>query len=100
MPWLAIPFDVNLQKRLSDRYQVDQIPSLIPLSSNGISINEDLIGIIEDYGTEAFPFTRDKIEELKVIDKAKREGGNLQELLAHEGRNYLISKDGKQVTIL
>lgn len=99
MPWLAVPFDVNLHKRLSDMYHVDRIPSLIPLSSDGIGIEEDLIGLIEDYGAEAFPFTRKRREELKAIDDAKREGGKIEELLAHQGRNYLMSRDGREVYI-
>lgn len=97
MPWLTLPFDLNLHRQLRDKFHVDRIPSLIPLSSDGISIEEDLVGLIEDYGAEAFPFTRERREELKAIDKAKREGGKLEQLLAHEGRNYLISRDGIQV---
>lgn len=99
MPWLAVPFDVNLHKRLSDMYHVDRIPSLIPLSSDGIGIEEDLIGLIEDYGAEAFPFTRKRREELKAIDDAKREGGKIEELLAHQGRNYLMSRDGREISV-
>lgn len=99
MPWLAVPFDVNLHKRLSDMYHVDRIPSLIPLSSDGIAIEEDLIGLIEDYGAEAFPFTRKRREELKAIDDAKREGGKIEELLAHQGRNYLMSRDGREISV-
>ncbi|KAL6212618.1 hypothetical protein ACLB2K_017836 [Fragaria x ananassa] len=99
MPWLAVPFDVNLHKRLSDIYHVDRIPSLVPLSSDRISIEEDLIGFIEDYGAEAFPFTRKRREELKAIDDAKREGGKVEELLAHQGRNYLMSRDGIEISV-
>ncbi|XP_062022094.1 probable nucleoredoxin 3 [Rosa rugosa] len=99
MPWLVVPFDVNLHKRLSDIYHVDRIPSLVPLSSDGISIEEDLIGLIEDYGAEAFPFTRKRREELRAIDDAKRDGGKLEELLAHQGRNFLMSRDGREISV-
>ncbi|XP_062078530.1 probable nucleoredoxin 3 [Humulus lupulus] len=99
MPWLAVPFELNLHRRLSEKFNVDRIPSLIPLSSDGVSIEEDLIGLIEDYGAEAFPFTRERREELKAIDKAKRQGGKLELLLAHEERNYLISRDGTQTEV-
>lgn len=100
MPWLTIPFDANLHKRLSDLYHVDRIPSLISLSSDGISVEEDLVGLIEDYGAEAFPFTKNRREELKAADEAKREGGKLEELLAHQGRNYVMSSDGREVVFL
>lgn len=94
---MAVPFDINLHKRLSDKYHADRIPSLVPLSSDGIAIEEDLIGLIEEYGAEAFPFTRERREKLKAVDKEKREGGKLEELLAHEGRKFMVCRDGKQV---
>ncbi|XP_057434631.1 probable nucleoredoxin 3 [Lotus japonicus] len=99
MPWLAVPFDVNLHRRLIDRYQVDQIPSFIPLYSEDLIVEKNLIECIEDYGADAFPFTRKRHEELKAIDKRKREEANLEELLAHEGRDFLISGDDRKVPV-
>ncbi|TKY58246.1 nucleoredoxin 3 [Spatholobus suberectus] len=99
MPWLAVPFDANLHRRLIDRCGVDRIPSFIPLCSDGITVEEDLIGYIEDYGADAFPFTRKRREELKAIDKRKREETNLEELLTHEGRNFLMSGDDRKVHV-
>ncbi|XP_027333422.1 probable nucleoredoxin 3 [Abrus precatorius] len=99
MPWLAVPFDANLHRRLIDRYGVKRIPSFIPLSSVGIRVEEDLIGYIEDYGVDAFPFTRNRCEELKAIDERKRNEANLEELLTHEGRNFLISGDDRKVHV-
>jgi len=97
MTWLAVPFDVNLHRRLIDRYRVDRIPSFVPLCSDAITVEEDLIGCIEDYGADAFPFTRKRHQELKAMDERKREEANLEELLAHEGRNFLISGDDRKV---
>lgn len=97
MPWLAVPFDVNLHRRLIDRYRVDRIPSFIPLCSDAITVEEDLIGCIEDYGADAFPFTRKRHEELKAMDKRKLEEANLEELLGHEERHFLISGDDRKV---
>ncbi|KAK7320751.1 hypothetical protein VNO77_30518 [Canavalia gladiata] len=99
MPWLAVPFEANLHRRLIDRYEVDRIPSLIPLCSDGITVEEDLLGYIEDYGADAFPFTRKRLEELKAIDQRKREEASLEELLTHEGRNFLISGDDRKLDI-
>lgn len=97
MPWLAAPFDVNLSRRLSKRYHVKHLPSLIALNCDETSIEEDLVGLIEDYGAEAFPFTRSRREELKAADTAKLEGGKLEDLLAHKGRSHLIAMDGRKV---
>ncbi|XVF10367.1 hypothetical protein REPUB_Repub07fG0176600 [Reevesia pubescens] len=95
MPWVAVPFNVNLHKKLRERFHVVRIPSLIPLNSDGqYSIDEDLVELIEDYGEDAFPFTRKRREELKAIDDSKRQGGKIDQLLAHQGRNYLVSRDG------
>ncbi|XP_028802262.1 probable nucleoredoxin 3 [Neltuma alba] len=99
MPWLAVPFDANLHRRLINRYQVHRIPSFVPLCSDGITNEEDMIGCIEDYGAEAFPFTNKRLQELKAIDQRKREEANLEELLAHAGRNFLISGDDGKVPI-
>jgi nucleoredoxin len=57
-----------------------------------------MIEWIEDYGADAFPFTRKRREELKAIDKSKREEVNIEELLTHEGCNFLISGDDKKVS--
>lgn len=99
MPWLAVPFDAVLHRQLSNRYRVDRIPSLIPLASDEILIEEDLIGLIEDYGPEAFPFTRKRREELKAIDDSKRQGGKLEDLLTLEDRNYLLSRDHGKIIV-
>ncbi|KAK3000980.1 hypothetical protein RJ639_020941, partial [Escallonia herrerae] len=85
MPWLAVPFDVKLQQRLSKLYHVRHLPSLVTLNQ------EDAVGLIQEYGADAFPFTKKRKEELKAIDEAKRQGGKLDELLARGGRDYLVS---------
>ncbi|CAI9295829.1 unnamed protein product [Lactuca saligna] len=59
MPWLVVPFDVNLQKKL------------------------DSVGLIKDYGPDAFPFTKKKQEELKALDEAKRQEGKLEHLFTN-----------------
>ncbi|KAF2282766.1 hypothetical protein GH714_043136 [Hevea brasiliensis] len=55
IPWLAVPFDVELNRKLSEIYGINRIPSFVSLASDEISIEEDLIGLIEDYGSKHFP---------------------------------------------
>lgn len=98
MPWLAAPYDTELQKQLCDEYHVDRIPSFVPLCGDGISKQDDLIGFIEDYGAEAFPFTRKRRQELKAMDRAKRVEGRLEDLLGNKGLNYVISRHGGKVS--
>lgn len=98
MPWLAVPFDIKLNRSLINRYRVDRIPSFIPLCSEDVlTVDENLIEWIEDYGADAFPFTRKRYQELKDIDKRKCEEVELENLLAREGRNSLISGDNRKV---
>ncbi|KAK6912390.1 Thioredoxin-like fold [Dillenia turbinata] len=99
MPWLAIPFDMNLHRRLRDFYQIDRIPSLVPLGLDGRSIDEDAVGLIEDYGADSFPFTKKRKEELIALDNSKRQGRKLEELLAYDERNYVISRDNKKILV-
>ncbi|XVF51264.1 hypothetical protein PTKIN_Ptkin04bG0171000 [Pterospermum kingtungense] len=100
MSWLAVPFNVNLHKKLRERFQVARIPLLVTFNPNGQSVeDEDLIGLIEDYGEEAFPFTRKRREELKAIDDSKRQGGKIDQLLAHQGRDYVVSRDGGKILV-
>ncbi|KAB2619215.1 nucleoredoxin 3 [Pyrus ussuriensis x Pyrus communis] len=71
---------------MSDMYRIDRILSLISLRSDGISIEEDLVGLIEDNGAD-----------LRAADEAKHEGGKLEELLTHQGRNHVLSSDGREL---
>ncbi|XP_022131591.1 probable nucleoredoxin 3 isoform X2 [Momordica charantia] len=99
VPWLAVPFDVELRKLLCGKYHVDRIPSFVPLCGDEISKQNDMIGFIEDYGAEAFPFTRKRRQELKSVDCAKREEGRLEELLGNRGHNYVISRHGGKTPV-
>ncbi|KAJ4962492.1 hypothetical protein NE237_022431 [Protea cynaroides] len=98
MPWLAVPFDINIRRRLCDRYRVDRIPLLIPLGPNGES-DEDAVELIEDYGVDAFPFSRERREELRAVDKMKQQGGKLEDLLVNGPRDYILSGDGRKVLV-
>ncbi|PIA43982.1 hypothetical protein AQUCO_01800209v1 [Aquilegia coerulea] len=99
MPWLAVPFNVNTQRHLCNTYHVNCIPSLIPLGSNGRSVEEDAVALIEDYGIDAFPFTRERKEELKSFDNTKRNGGNIEDLLVYGQRDYVIAADGEKTLV-
>ncbi|KAK8686107.1 hypothetical protein V6N13_125134 [Hibiscus sabdariffa] len=99
MPWIAVPFNVNLHKKLCERFRVVRIPSLVPLNLDGQSVEEDIIGLIEDYGEDAFPFTRKRREELKALDDSKRQGGKIDQLLARPGRDYVVASNGGKILV-
>ncbi|XP_010913793.1 probable nucleoredoxin 3 [Elaeis guineensis] len=99
MPWLAVPFDVNIRKQLSGRLLIEHIPSLIPLAPDGRTKKEDAVQLVEDFGPDAFPFGVERRKELEAVDEAKRHGGKLEELLGCNGRDYVISSDGAKIPI-
>ncbi|GAB2276097.1 hypothetical protein Dimus_010838 [Dionaea muscipula] len=99
MSWLAVPFNVNLHKKLGDRFMVPHIPMLIPLCSDGNSVEENAVDMIQEYGSDAFPFTQKRRQELKAMDDQKRQGAILEELLACEKRNHLLSRDRNKVSV-
>lgn len=99
MPWLAVPFRVSLRNKLREKYKIARIPSLLPLCPDELSVDDDVIGLVEDYGPEAFPFTKKRREELKAIDDAKCVGGQLEKLLTHESRDFVVSRDGSKVQV-
>lgn len=100
MPWLAVPFDIDMRKRLSGRLFIEHIPSLIPLASDGRTVKEDAVQLVEDFGPDAFPFGVERRKELEAMDEAKRRGGKLEELLGCRGRDYVISRDGAKVKLI
>ncbi|KAG9449325.1 hypothetical protein H6P81_009290 [Aristolochia fimbriata] len=100
MPWLVLPFDPRISRRLCEHYKVAHIPSLILWSSDSNAVEEDVVGFVEDYGVDAFPFTRKRREQLEAMDEALRIGaGSLQALLGSPERDYLISGEGKKIPI-
>ncbi|KAF3778864.1 putative nucleoredoxin 3, partial [Nymphaea thermarum] len=98
MPWLALPFDEGLRRRICSQYKVDHIPALIPLDCNVKTIVADAVQLIEDYGVDAFPFTFERREKLKAIDE-ERKGCTLQALLVSDRVNHLYSNNGIQVPL-
>ncbi|XP_021731531.1 probable nucleoredoxin 3 [Chenopodium quinoa] len=99
MPWLAVPFNLNLCTRLTRLFNINLIPALIPLNVNGNIVEDNVVSLVEDYGADAFPFTRERKDELRAMDERKRRGGRIEELLAHAGRDYLISRNGEKILV-
>lgn len=99
MPWLAIPFNLDICKRLTRRFNVNHLPALIPLGLDGKCVEEDAVSLVEDYDADAFPFNMEKRDKLRVIDERKRRGGKIEDLLTHEGRDYIVSRDGIKIPV-
>ncbi|XP_027355338.1 probable nucleoredoxin 2 [Abrus precatorius] len=95
MPWLAIPFsDLETKKALNRKYDVEGIPCLIflqPDDNKEDGTVRDGVELIYRYGIQAYPFSKERLEQLQKEDKAKLENQNLTNLLANRDRDYVLS---------
>ncbi|TYI97112.1 hypothetical protein E1A91_D01G121100v1 [Gossypium mustelinum] len=92
MPWLSIPFsDLETKKALNRKFEVEGIPYLIILQPDGSTLH-DGVELIYRYGIEAFPFTEEKLEELRREERIKHESQTLTNLLTNPGRDYLLDQ--------
>ncbi|KAJ9708913.1 hypothetical protein PVL29_000756 [Vitis rotundifolia] len=100
MPWLAIPFsDSDARDQLNKLFKVMGIPNLVMLDESGKVLSEDGVEIIQEYGVEAYPFTPEKIKEIKEKEETARKEQSLRSILVSQSRDYVISTDGKKVPV-
>lgn len=101
MPWLAIPFsDSGAKDKLNELFSVMGIPTLVMLDESGKVSTEDGVEIITEYGVDAYPFTPEKIIELKDMEEQARKEQSLGYLLVSKSRDYVISADEKKVSFI
>lgn len=101
MPWLAIPFsDSDTRNRLDELFHVNGIPHLALLDETGKVVAEDGVDIIREYGPEAFPFTSERIQELKDQEEEAKRNQSLRSILGSRSRDFVISSDGKNVKLV
>ncbi|XP_010923905.1 probable nucleoredoxin 2 [Elaeis guineensis] len=92
MPWPAIPFsDLQSRRSLTQRFQIEGIPSLIIINSKGELIRTDGVELINRYECRAFPFTSEKMAELEADEEAKHASQTLEKLLSLNGRDCVIN---------
>jgi len=101
MPWLAIPYeDDKARDSLTKQFKIDGIPSLLIFNGSGDVISEEGTELIGEYEKEGFPWTTERIEQLKQERIDKLNSMSLQDLLGSPGRDYVVSStSGDQVPI-
>ncbi|KAJ1376938.1 Thioredoxin-like fold [Sesbania bispinosa] len=107
MPWLAIPFsDLETKKALNRKYDVEGIPCLIMLQPSEESNKDqdttlrDGVELIYRYGIQAYPFSKEKLEQLREAEREKRDNQTLANLLTNRHRDYVLGHAGlKQVPV-
>lgn len=100
MPWLAIPFaDEEARDRLDELFEVRGIPHLVILDGNGKVVSDEGVEIIREYGTEAYPFTAERIKEMKEQEEAARREQTLKSVLVSPSRDFVISANRNKVPV-
>ncbi|KMT07243.1 hypothetical protein BVRB_6g148760 [Beta vulgaris subsp. vulgaris] len=100
MPWLAIPIsDEATIKSLGEKFSVMGIPHLVILNKDGKVSTDEGVKVVKEHEAEAYPFTPDRINQLKEEEEAAKRNQSLTNLLAHGPRDYVISNDEKKVPI-
>lgn len=106
MPWPAIPFsDLETKIALNRKFEIEGIPCLIILQPRDnkdetMTLHEG-VEVVYRYGVDAFPFTKERMEELKEEDRQKEENQTLFTLLINDNRDYLLGHPvPKQVPVV
>ncbi|XVE85082.1 hypothetical protein DITRI_Ditri17bG0063700 [Diplodiscus trichospermus] len=100
MPWLAIPFsDSETRTRLDVSFKGMGIPHLVLLDENGRVSTDDGVRIIREYGEEGYPFTPEKIQELKDLEEKARAEQSIETILVSRSRDFVVTADGNKVPV-
>ncbi|XP_074279120.1 putative nucleoredoxin 2 [Silene latifolia] len=93
MPWLSVPFsDLETRRSLSRIFDVEAIPCLVIFQPNNNDVEvHDGVELIYRYGTQSFPFTKERLDELLKEEREKEEKQTIVNLLANRARDYLLS---------
>ncbi|KAL7255851.1 hypothetical protein ACSBR1_009897 [Camellia fascicularis] len=102
MPWLAIPFsDSECLKNLQELFAVidNGIPYLVILDEKGKVLTDKGVEIILDFGAEGYPFTLERIKEMKEKEEEAKKNQSLKYLLVTPSRHFVISNDERKVPV-
>ncbi|KAH9625461.1 hypothetical protein KSS87_008124 [Heliosperma pusillum] len=92
MPWFSVPFtDLETRRSLSRIFDVEGIPCLVIFQPTNDVVIHDGVDLIYRYGTQSFPFTKERLDELLKEEKEKEEKQTIVNLLTNQARDYLLS---------
>ena len=97
MPWLALPLKDEKCKELIRYFELSEIPTLVIIGQDGKTLQPNAVELVEEHGSDAYPFTPEQLEKLAEIQKAKLESQTLESLLVHGENDFVIEKSGAQV---
>lgn len=99
MPWLAIPYsDSETRDRLDELFGVRGIPHLVIIGENG-KVSPDGVEVVQEHGAEGYPFSPERIKEIKEVEDEARRNQTLKTVLVSRSRDYVLAGDGKKVPV-
>uniref|UniRef100_A0A803L0K3 protein-disulfide reductase n=1 Tax=Chenopodium quinoa TaxID=63459 RepID=A0A803L0K3_CHEQI len=100
MSWLAVPIsDKDTKKSLGEKFSVMGIPHLVILDKDGKVSTSEGVELVMEHGAQAYPFTQERINQLKEEEEAAKRNQNLKTLLENGSRDFVISSDDKKVSV-
>lgn len=100
MPWLAVPYsELETRKSLKDLFKVRGIPHLVILDEAGRVSTEQGVSVVYDYGVNGYPFTPEKLNDLREEEERAKKDQSITSVLVHGSRDFVISNDEKKVPI-
>ena len=100
MPWLAVPHsDTKTREALDGCFKVSGIPHLVFLDESGKVLTDSGVMIIGEYGSEGYPFTPERVKEIKDQEEEARKNQSLRTILESPSRNYVITANGDKVSL-
>ncbi|KAK9707390.1 hypothetical protein RND81_07G194500 [Saponaria officinalis] len=100
MPWLAVPFsDFSSIKSIKEKFTFRGIPHLVFLNGDGNISTEEGVKLVKEHQVEAYPFSSERVSELKEAEEEARRNQSLTSLLVSGSRDYVISSDGRKIPV-
>jgi nucleoredoxin len=101
MPWFAVPFsDWEARQRLNELFKITGIPTVIILDGkSGRFISNEAAELVIEYGSRAYPFTLERIKEIKYEEETMKRNQTLRSLLVSPERDYVLSSKGNKVNL-
>ncbi|XP_009626672.1 putative nucleoredoxin 1 [Nicotiana tabacum] len=100
MPWLAVPFsDADARKNLKQLFKVRAIPHFVILDGTGKVLSNEGVKFIKHFGSEAYPFTSERVNYLREEEEKAKENQSLRSILVHESRDFLISNEENKISV-
>ncbi|XP_074295649.1 putative nucleoredoxin 1 [Silene latifolia] len=100
MPWLAVPFSESTSiTSIKGNFSFRGIPHLVFLNGDGYISTEDGVKLVMEHQAEAYPFSSERVNDLKQAEDEARRNQSLKSLLVSSSRDFVISSDGTKIPV-